>query len=428
MTCGNVRTYIHLSDLHFGQESGSTVHVHRDIRNRLIDDARELARADARPIDGVIVTGDVANAGKKAQYDEAARWLDCLCAAVGCRKIDVVVVPGNHDVDRESITGGCQVLLDSTLADDGEEKLEDYLNCAEERGLLYRRFSDYRDFAAGYGCTLDTETGYACDRSVRIADRTLRFIGFNSALICGARDVGGGLLLGIRQRALPLASGEELVVLCHHPLESLRDSDDTARFLNARARVFACGHTHNPSHEVVPGKSGEVLYLSAGAAVPPNSDSGHGYTYNRLTFECDGGIMTVGAAARKWDHNATVFVEDAAKTFRVTLANENAHRAPTGGSQADLEPLATEETESVVHAGVEPNMADDLRLIRLRFFRDLTRDQRIAVLVNVGVLADLDWPPGALSHTLQRQLLERVLSSADGVAQLDSGMKAVGRG
>lgn len=35
-------TYIHLSDIHFGQEKGGTVVTHNDVKARLIDDVRKV--------------------------------------------------------------------------------------------------------------------------------------------------------------------------------------------------------------------------------------------------------------------------------------------------------------------------------------------------------------------------------------------------
>ena len=54
-------TYVHLSDIHFGQERGAEVYVHEDVKDRLLDDVAAVKEeAGIKRIDGVIVTGDVA--------------------------------------------------------------------------------------------------------------------------------------------------------------------------------------------------------------------------------------------------------------------------------------------------------------------------------------------------------------------------------
>ena len=76
-------TFVHLSDIHFGQErKNGQVIFHNDIRNSLIDDVTKIAAKREReglgvPV-GVIVTGDIAFAGKKEQYVEADEWLGKL--------------------------------------------------------------------------------------------------------------------------------------------------------------------------------------------------------------------------------------------------------------------------------------------------------------------------------------------------------------
>ena len=97
--------YIHLSDIHFGQERGGAVVVHTDVKNRLIDDIRtEVTKLASAKAHGVIITGDIAYGGKRSEYDEAARWLDRVADAAKCDITDILVVPGNHDIDRAEIS------------------------------------------------------------------------------------------------------------------------------------------------------------------------------------------------------------------------------------------------------------------------------------------------------------------------------------
>jgi hypothetical protein len=223
--------FVHLSDIHFGQEKGSDVIIHDDVKDCLIDDAvAQVAEHVQGPITGIIVTGDVAFAGKIEEYTKAGEWLDKLAAELGCKKTAVQMVPGNHDIDRDGISSGCKLMLDEILAE-GEPKLDRYLAAELDRESLHGRFRHYRPFAEGYNCPLDPHGRFASDRAFDLAPgRKLRFVGLNSALICTANDLEGRLLLGARQRVLPRpAAGEEIVVLCHHPLNWFMDSEDAQR-------------------------------------------------------------------------------------------------------------------------------------------------------------------------------------------------------
>ena len=213
------RTYIHISDVHFGQERGSDSHVHQDVREQLVADARARAaeEVDGR-IHGIVITGDIAFSGKEAQYIQAGRWLDRLAEAIGCEREDVFVVPGNHDIDRDEMTPACELVL-AAVRDQGEERLERHLRHAIDRELLYARFKGYRAFAEAYECRIEEESGYTVNERVPIGPRrSLRIVGLNSALTCSPGDEDEGhLLVGARQRTLPQRCDEELVVLCHHP-------------------------------------------------------------------------------------------------------------------------------------------------------------------------------------------------------------------
>src|ERR1700754_530839 len=272
-------TFIHLSDIHFGQEKGAQIIINNDVKERLIEDARTQVRnlPNARA-DGIIVSGDIAYAGKSIEYQQAGEWLDRLAIAVGCDKTAVQVVPGNHDIDRDGISSGCKLMLEA-IARDGEAQLDAFLEFEVDREALYNRFAAYRPFAEGYNCPLDKKGGIASDRRYEIAPgRVVRVIGLNSALICAKNDTEGRLLLGARQHVLPRSPGEELIVVCHHPLNWLQDSDAARRYVRSRARVFISGHEHNPSLRIENIRDGtDLMLLAAGATAPLRAEDGFTY-------------------------------------------------------------------------------------------------------------------------------------------------------
>ena len=308
-------TYVHVSDIHFGQERGPKVYVHDDVKQCLIADVEAVkTEAGIDKVDGVLVTGDIAFSGKKGEYDLAAQWLDRLTETIGCKKTDVIVVPGNHDIDRQRISAGAALML-REIAGGGNDELERYLSDTGDRELLYAKFHDYRDFAEGYDCSLEPNGGVAVNRKAVLAPgRFLRFVGLNSALLCTGRDGDEGkLLIGGRQHVLPRTRGEELVVLCHHPVDSLQDQRVTNRYIRSRARVHIYGHVHETSVVVeTPVEEGDLLTMSAGAVVPPDAEVGYQYTYNVLTFGWDAVTddFKMEIVPRSWDERATSFGAD----------------------------------------------------------------------------------------------------------------------
>ena len=420
-------TYVHVSDIHFGQERGSDLYVHKDLKQCLIDDAAALKEeAGIAQMDGVIVTGDIAFSGKESQYRDAAKWLDLLTETIGCKATDVIVVPGNHDIDREGISAGAELML-KELFEEGNEALDRLLEDERDREVLYAKLDAYRDFAEGYGCRLESNGGVAVDRLVPIGPgRFLRFMGLNSALLCTKQgNDDGKLLLGGKQRVLPRRPGEELVVLCHHPVEWLKDADEVSRYIKSRARVHIYGHVHDPSVvfvEAVPG--GDLLTISAGAAVPPDAEEDYQYTYNVLSFAWDEDTdgLKIVIASRSWNEQGTVFEADTdrfdAGRCEFVLRCPNFRRqggAPDRGAASGVsrgpavEAGRPAQEEPLGDAAGGNNMGETSDLLRLHFFRDLSAEQRMRALIEVGLLRE-DWNI-ELTHTIERQLLDKAVSS-----------------
>ncbi len=73
---------VHLSDIHFGGY-GRGWDPNKDQRRELLEDLKRLlATGDA--VEGVIVGGDIAYHGHRAEYEEAAAWLEEVCLVGGC--------------------------------------------------------------------------------------------------------------------------------------------------------------------------------------------------------------------------------------------------------------------------------------------------------------------------------------------------------
>jgi len=97
-----VLRFLHLSDIHFGQKSG-TVAKHDHIRNALLTDAKNLATKRG-PVARILITGDMSYSGKSDEYKVATQWLEKLTAACGCQETHVSTIPGNHDCDRDAVS------------------------------------------------------------------------------------------------------------------------------------------------------------------------------------------------------------------------------------------------------------------------------------------------------------------------------------
>jgi predicted MPP superfamily phosphohydrolase len=420
--------FLHLSDIHFGQEKGGRVFTHEDVRERLLDDVAQLVRKlpNGR-VDGIIVTGDIAYAGSEKQYSAAGKWLDRLASAAGCKITDIQVVPGNHDINRDGICRSSEMML-AEIAEKGEPRLDYFLEMEKDREVFYGRFEDYREFAEAYNCPLDRDGGTAGERVMELAPgRTLRFIGLNSALCCAKNDEKGKLLLGARQRTLPRRVGEELVVICHHPLPWLRDSEEARQYVRSRARVFISGHEHTPQLAVDPVHADcDLLTIAAGATIPPVANDEFTFTYNLLEFDWDHATdrLAVTVYPRIWSRTETAFEantkafgsEKVAHTLGCPNFRGNVHsEEKTAALPKNARPtddahknLAVNEPTDAGSQEERNVMEDKFPFLLLRFFRDLTATQRLTILVEMGALPK-NWS-GVLTHPMERRAFDSLKS------------------
>jgi hypothetical protein len=398
--------------------------VNEDARHQLIEDAANVvAGLPNSKASGIILTGDIAYAGKYHEYEAAGKWLDELAIRVGCTAADIQMVPGNHDIDRDKIKGLTAMMLDA-IYDGGEAKLDSFLEEASDREVLYLRFEEYRRFADAYQCPLDCTGKSSADRRVELVEgRAIRFVRLNSALICTKeRKEQGNLLLGARQRVMTAPAGEELVVLTHHPLSWYADSAETTKFLQGRARVFISGHEHLAAVDVKNVEGGcDLMMLAAGATTPDKIFDTYTYAYNIVEFDWDEAedALAVTLHPRTWNDDMKRFEADdvrlGKRERRIVLGAPNFRRAPRPCKPevvekvADTEPAHVEiilpREEDVTSNGQVSET--EYQNLYLRFFRDLAEGDRLRILV------ELDAVPGEIvgrfNHETEGRLFRSVV-------------------
>lgn len=413
--------FIHLSDIHFGQEKdGGIVVTNDDAKRKLLDDAADEIAKLGSTATGVIVTGDIAYSAKYEEYAKAGLWLDQLAQRIGCSRLNIQMVPGNHDINRDAITPVIKFHLDA-IRQQGDTMLDMLLDDESQREALYERFAAYRDFSSGYGCDLDVGGLYSADVAVAVAPgRTVRFVRLNSALICSRKDDEGKLILGARQRVFDAIDGEEMVVLVHHPLNWLQDSNEAARYFQSRARVIISGHEHFPSLAI---KSVEnqcdLLMLAAGATAPDDVNEKYTYKYNILEFDWDDGAdaLAVTINPRTWNFEMKRFERDV--TFLEGRSERNVLGSPyfrrgqpvvaRTKRVVDVPPLIKSVANPVTGSKeADLSMPDDVRMLRLRFFRDLPEERRRRILIELEAIpSDLT---DRLDHTIEQRFFARLIA------------------
>lgn len=224
-------TILHVSDLHFGTEVPQA--------------AEALVRlARTAPPDVLIVSGDITQRARRAQFDAAVRFIRRLAAA------QVLVIAGNHDIPLFN--------------------------------LPQRLFAPYRGYARAFGDELEP----------RLALPDVRIAGVHTARAW--RHVVGHVTAAQAARSAAwLAEGAAdalRIVVTHHPL-AVPDAQDEAQrlrgadaalphWLQAGVHLALGGHIHRPYFMPLQGR--RLWVAQAGTAVSHRLRAPWPHSVNRL--------------------------------------------------------------------------------------------------------------------------------------------------
>jgi predicted MPP superfamily phosphohydrolase len=300
-------TWLHLSDLHWrgGQSYDEEVVLKallRDLAQRT-QFAPELAK-----IDLIFVTGDIAFASRPEEYTLARKFLRDLAEAAGIGEQDIFFIPGNHDVDRATITD--EVRAKASLLTN-RQAVNRLLNDEVDRAVVMQRFHSYKDFSNEYhngNPAFDSAHYFFAARRV-LAQKEIAILGLNSVWNSASDGDRNHLLLGERQVREAIDQAEEAeirIALMHHPFEWLEDFDreDCEPLLLRHCHFILRGHLHKADVRLlqVPGSNATVIaagagfetreYLNAYNLVQLNLSTGWATVYLRLYSDQRGGFWT----------------------------------------------------------------------------------------------------------------------------------------
>jgi 3',5'-cyclic AMP phosphodiesterase CpdA len=100
MSKPNQFQFLHISDLHISNDETSDRAV---VLDPLIERVRDDRKAGINP-EIVIVSGDIANTGAEAEYEQAKVFFDDLLRCLDLPPEHLFMVPGNYDVVNSLLT------------------------------------------------------------------------------------------------------------------------------------------------------------------------------------------------------------------------------------------------------------------------------------------------------------------------------------
>ncbi|MEM9120095.1 MAG: leucine-rich repeat domain-containing protein [Cyanobacteria bacterium P01_F01_bin.56] len=296
-------TWLHLSDLHACKPR--TGWDAKPVTDSLCADLKKMQEQQGLRPDLIFFTGDAAfgQIGSQRgemiadQFREAHDFLETVrnSFAPAIEQRNVFLVPGNHDVNRETIT---------TFEKDWLEQphsLDKITNLLQKAGADWKqirnRLNDYARFLDNYGydhlLTQRERLIYADAREV--AGVRIGIAGFNSAWSstgAGRSEMGRLWMAGryqletLRQQMPP---NDFMVALIHHPPNWLVPEENPAfgRQLEREFPFVLHGHEHQDF--VRPNADTGQAVISAGACHEWSESKNNGYNFVRLDFKAGKG-------------------------------------------------------------------------------------------------------------------------------------------
>lgn len=290
-------TVVHLSDVHFALGRPEQQPAWRPF----LEDLKKQLRAHG-PRTLVVISGDIAQAGSDTkQYDECFRELSQSLEECGIDRSNRICVPGNHDVDRNSVEGSFPEhnALVSGICD--ELSFNKFAHTCND--LFHRKFANYQKFEdkfaafgisqslAGGGHSLSESVGVYCANSAL----------FSSAGVSGANPDRGNLAISTRNLAEWLNSSVHNVRIFvgHHPSDWMQEwcKHEMDIYLRQFTLVLH-GHVHERDSLVEQREGSSVLYVGAPALL---TRKGSAMGYSIISISDDG---RAEIEYRQWDERS----------------------------------------------------------------------------------------------------------------------------
>lgn len=353
-------------------------------------------------VGAILIGGDVAFRAAQDEYTTAWEWIQQLAEISGCPMERIFVVPGNHDIDRSIIrnsmaTQAAQHMLESAPPQNKDWMLRQLLADEASGQALFAAHSAYNSFAAPLGCQIWPAKPFWHQDLQLDGGVTLRIYGLTSTLLSGQHgenDVAGKLYLGPRQTVLDPVPNTANLVLVHHPLDWLNDSDAVDDALTTRAAFHLFGHKHRQRAVMA-----DHVRIGAAAVNPSRNEQPYQPGYNLLGLEVVGQgedrHIKVELRQRRLQDNPERFVAvltaGGTEIFCTNIHVPEMAPLPVIGAAQLAAPVIVEkapgeQADVAVVQDAEAAMGEpDTRDLLYRFWR-LTSSQRRGIAQDLGLL------------------------------------------
>lgn len=306
-------------------------------------------------IEHILVSGDIANKGKKEEYADALSFFKELCKSAGCLEEEIYVVPGNHDKNFNAPNSSIRHIIHAGLGNESVNTDKLYYELLthdfSHAQLLYQPFEEYHKFAFNIDSVdplmtkcldgdKDVLFNHAEDKAymrkelTSIGNYKTILYAMNTALNSDWYDFNDsekGHKLFLPQLCYNAETEEEgciNIAMMHHPISYLAKGEEISRTLDAKFPIQIFGHIHKPVSD-----NTVSIHIHSGALQPHqegiDKDDAYFSVFNILELdvvhENENDILSVMLHVIQYDKRTKAFkkMKDESKQFSIKLKKHN---------------------------------------------------------------------------------------------------------
>lgn len=323
---------LQISDIHWKDKIEIT-DTYNDMRDAFLEDLKDYYAANQTPIDHILICGDIAFSGQKAEYDRAKVFINKICKITNCKDSEVYLVPGNHDKYVNAESRALREIVHIGLENKEHNNATIEAIVQNDRTFLkklYSPFSEFVTFAQQYNCAEkcmhrvlnDDDSEYEEKEdclywSEELASNykgyKIMLYGVNTALCSDLNEYNEGrtgdkghklFLPKLAYKAANKARNVINILMAHHPPMFLTNEKDVVNDLDSRFRIQMYGHLHSQSYKT----ENQAIHIFSGAFQPDEREKGSDYVpiFNIIDIDIENiapnnNNLKVTVQVHKWD-------------------------------------------------------------------------------------------------------------------------------
>ncbi len=328
----NIIRILHLSDFHFRKDREDDF---RDVLMGLGKTVGDIAKEDKAP-NFVVLTGDLAHSGTKIDYTLVKKWIDghLLKAIKNFKKENLLIIPGNHDVDRNKINAHGES-LEEAIRSKGQERISKLLRTNSSLKSILSKQNQYIKFANTYRpSSRQLKVPWWHNIYKHSENLSIGFAGIATSLVAYGDDKKdyGQLVISDHQLEKifrPLEKTNIRIALMHHPVAYLIGDERRSvyQYLLNKSSIVLRGHLHEQDSMTIKTPDHSILELATGSAY---EDRKYDNTFQLIDIDTDNLKVNVQYWIWKWkglewiiDRNIYKNVKNGNSEFQIEIFNNH---------------------------------------------------------------------------------------------------------